>query len=128
MRSREDGGKEKDRGATTVTVPAMLGREAEENGRSATWWDPGAGGCNWREVHSRWGIPLTERFLARNLHPVHRPLNDGDCTRPFARPSMQRRSRPSICVCLCPLARGGRESAADAATLPTLEPERGSSD
>jgi len=23
---------------------------------------PGAGGCNWREVHSRWGIPLTDVF------------------------------------------------------------------
>lgn len=61
------------------------------------------------------------RFIARNLHPVHRPPNNGDCTRPLARPPMQRRSRPSV----CPLARGGRESAADAATL---EPKRGSSD
>lgn len=59
------------------------------------------------------------RFIARNLHPVHRPPNDGDCTRPcsLARRCNGGRGRPS--------ARGGRESAADAATL---EPKRGSSD
>lgn len=34
------------------------GKGSEENGRLPTWWDR-AGGCNRREVHSRWGIPLT---------------------------------------------------------------------
>lgn len=56
-----------------------------------------------REVHSRWGIPLADVFIARNLHPA----------------SLADRRR------LHTAARGGRESAADAATL---EPERGSSD
>lgn len=94
MRLREGGGKEEDGGATTVTL-GDAGKGSEENGGLPTWWDR-AGGCNRREVHSRWGIPLTDRFIARNLHPV--PPNDGDCTRPRspARNPMQRRSRPSV--------------------------------